>query len=117
MDIFREYTFEAAHRLTQVPTGHKCFKLHGHTYRVRLTVSGPVKYDGMVLDFAEIDAAFEPLLRDLDHHYLNEIHQLSNPTSENLALWLWNRLAGILPLTEVLVQETGRSGVVYRGES
>ncbi len=117
MEIFREFTFEAAHRLPYVPPGHKCARLHGHSYRVEVHVSGPVdEAAGWVMDFGEIKAAFAPLDDQLDHRYLNEVAGLDNPTSENLARWIWDRLAGSLPLSAVTVRETCTSGCTYRGE-
>lgn len=118
MEIFREFTFEAAHRLPRVPADHKCARLHGHSYRVVVHVRGPVDPDaGWVLDFADIKAAFAPLHEVLDHHYLNEVDGLDNPTSENLARWIWDRLAGELPLARVVVRETCTSGCSYEGEA
>lgn len=118
MEIFREFTFEAAHRLPNVPEGHKCRRLHGHSYRVTVHVSGPVDPGtGMVMDFADIKAAFRPLMDQLDHYYLNEVAGLENPTSENLARWIWQRLAPGLPLSKVIVRETCTSGAVYTGEA
>jgi 6-pyruvoyltetrahydropterin/6-carboxytetrahydropterin synthase len=117
MEIFREFTFEAAHRLPHLPDGHKCRRLHGHSYRVEVHVGGPVDpATGMVMDFAEIKAAFAPVHEQLDHYYLNEVEGLENPTSENLARWIWVRLAAALPLTRVVVRETCTSGVAYTGE-
>lgn len=116
MEIFREFTFEAAHRLPQVPAGHKCARLHGHSFRVTVHVEGEVDArTGWVLDFADISAAFRPLHGQLDHYYLNEVPGLENPTSENLARWIWDRLAGTLPLSAVAVRETCTAGCVYRG--
>ncbi|GAA0254368.1 6-carboxytetrahydropterin synthase QueD [Saccharothrix mutabilis subsp. mutabilis] len=117
MEIFREFTFEAAHRLPEVPEGHKCARLHGHSYRVTVHVEGPVDPTaGWVMDFGDVKAAFKPLEEQLDHHYLNEVPGLENPTSENLAVWIWDRLAPGLPgLSSVTVRETCTSGCTYRG--
>ena len=116
MDLFRTFTFEAAHHLPSVPAGHKCRRLHGHSYRIEIRVSGDVDpATGMVMDFEEIARAFAPLRDRLDHHYLNEIEGLDNPTSEKLAGWIWERLEGSLPLAAVVVRETCTSGVEYRG--
>jgi 6-pyruvoyltetrahydropterin/6-carboxytetrahydropterin synthase len=117
MQVFKEFGFEAAHRLPNVAPDHKCARLHGHSFRVRIHVDGPVgDRSGWVLDFADITAACRPLRDRLDHHYLNEIEGLENPTSENLAVWIWERLAPSLPgLSGVVVQETCTSGVDYRG--
>ncbi len=117
MLIHKQFRFEAAHRLPNVPAGHKCARLHGHSFRVEIHVSGDVDpHTGWVMDFAEIKAAFEPLYRQLDHHYLNEVDGLDNPTSERLAAWIWARLKPALPLlSEVVVHETCTSGCRYRG--
>ena len=116
-EIFREFTFEAAHQLPNVPEGHKCSRLHGHSFKVVVSVAGPVDPDlGWVMDFGDIKAAFKPLEDQLDHRYLNEVDGLKNPTSENLARWIWDRLQLRLPgLTEVVVRETCTSGCRYRG--
>lgn len=117
MEIFREFTFEAAHRLPHVPEGHKCARLHGHSFRVEIHVRGEVDPElGWVMDFAELKKAFQPLDDQLDHRYLNDVDGLENPTSENLARWIWDRLTDTLPLSAVQVRETCTSGCVYRGE-
>jgi 6-pyruvoyltetrahydropterin/6-carboxytetrahydropterin synthase len=117
MEIFREFTFEAAHRLPNVPDGHKCARLHGHSFRVEVHVAGEVdKTSGWVMDFADIKRAFAPLADQLDHRYLNEVPGLDNPTSEVLARWVWRGLADQLPLCSVVVRETCTSGCIYRGE-
>lgn len=118
MRLFKEFSFESAHRLPNVPEGHKCARLHGHSFHIRVTVDGAVgATTGWVMDFAELKAAFAPLHEALDHRYLNEIDGLDNPTSEHLARWIWRHLAGSLPdLVEVEVRETCTSGCAYRGE-
>jgi len=118
MEIVKEFTFEAAHLLPNVPQGHKCRRLHGHSFRVALYVTGAVEAEtGWVMDFADIAEAFRPVLEQLDHHYLNEVQGLENPTSENIARWIWQRMKPTLPrLTKVAVRETCTEGCVYRGE-
>jgi 6-pyruvoyltetrahydropterin/6-carboxytetrahydropterin synthase len=117
MDLFAEFSFEAAHRLPNVAPDHKCARLHGHSFNVRLTVTGPVDPKlGWVIDFADVKGAFAPLHAVLDHHYLNEVDGLENPTSEVLAMWLWERLKPTLPmLSAVEVRETCTVGCVYKG--
>jgi len=118
MEIFKEFTFEAAHRLPNVPAGHKCARLHGHSFRVSVHVRGPLGAEtGWVQDFAELKDAFAPLHRVLDHNYLNEIPGLENPTSEVIARWIWQQLQPALPaLCRVLVRETCTSGCIYEGD-
>lgn len=117
VELYKQFTFEAAHRLPNVPAGHKCARLHGHSFGVELRVSGPLDPAlGWVMDFADIKAAFRPIHDQLDHHYLNEIPGLENPTSEVLAVWIWDRLKPTLPmLSAVIVRETCTSGCEYRG--
>ena len=117
MDLFAEFSFEAAHRLPNVAPDHKCARLHGHSFNVRVTVTGPVDPKlGWVIDFADVKRAFAPLRAVLDHYYLNEVEGLENPTSEVLAMWLWKRLKPNLPmLSAVEVRETCTVGCVYRG--
>jgi len=117
MDIFKIFHIEAAHRLTGVPPGHKCARLHGHSFRVEIHVSGEVDpHTGWVIDFAEIKAIFAPIYARLDHNYLNDIEGLDNPTSERLAIWIWQALKPDLPLlSRVVVHETCTSGCSYAG--
>ena len=118
MEIFKEFSFEAAHRLPNVPAGHKCARLHGHSFLAAVYVSGEVDpRTGWIIDFAEIKAAFKPLHDQLDHHYLNDIDGLENPTSENIARWVWKRLKPALPLLcKVVVHETCTTKCIYSGE-
>ena len=117
-EIFKEFTFEAAHLLPNVPEGHKCGRLHGHSFHVELHVAGPIESkSGWLMDFADIKTSFDPLFRRLDHNYLNEIEGLENPTSENIARWIWNELKPTVPqLSQVVIRETCTCGAIYRGE-
>lgn len=118
MEIFKVFQIEAAHRLPNVPADHKCARLHGHSFKIEVHVSGEVDpAAGWVQDFADLSAAFAPLYARLDHHYLNDIDGLENPTSENLAIWIWKELAPSLRgLSKIVVRETCTSGCSYEGE-
>jgi 6-pyruvoyltetrahydropterin/6-carboxytetrahydropterin synthase len=118
MDIFKDFTIEAAHHLPNVPTGHKCGRLHGHSFRIEVHVRGPINHAmGWVIDFADIKAAFKAVEEAIDHRYLNEVVGLANPTSENLARWIWEHVFPALPmLSRVVVRETCTTGCVYEGE-
>lgn len=117
VEIFKEFTLEAAHRLPYVPEGHKCGRLHGHSFKVEIHVKGEVDpATGWLIDFADIKSAFMPLYIQLDHNYLNELEGLENPTSENLAIWIWSKLKPKLKeLFRVVVRETCTCGCVYEG--
>jgi 6-pyruvoyltetrahydropterin/6-carboxytetrahydropterin synthase len=116
--LVHEFRFEAAHRLPRVPEGHKCARLHGHSFRVELAVEGPVDPDtGWMIDFAELHAAWSPLHELLDHHYLNEISGLENPTSEVLSRFIWQRLKPRLTtLSRITLYETCESRCEYEGD-
>lgn len=118
MKIFKEFSFEAAHRLPNVPTGHKCARLHGHSFTVRISVEGPVgEESGWVMDFADIGEAYSAIHQQLDHYYLNDIEGLENPTSENIARWIWQRLKPQLAqLSEIEIRETCTSACVFNGD-
>ena len=117
MEIFKIFHIEAAHRLPAVPSGHKCSRLHGHSFRIEVHVAGPVgRESGWVMDFADLKEAFAPVFDALDHRYLNDIDGLENPTSENLAIWIWRAMKPRLPaLDRIIVHETCTSGCSYRG--
>lgn len=118
MEIFKQFTFDSAHYLPHVPEDHKCRRMHGHTYIVRLYVSGNIDPKlGWVADFGEIKMLWKPIEEQLDHHTLNNIEGLENPTAENLAIWIWRKVKPKLSmLSRVDVCENATSGVVYRGE-
>jgi 6-pyruvoyltetrahydropterin/6-carboxytetrahydropterin synthase len=115
MEIYKEFTFESAHSLPKLPSGHKCSRIHGHSFRVRLYVKGDVdKSLGWIMDYSDIKEKFEPILDQLDHRYLNEVSGLENPTSENIAVWIWERTKQVLPkLSRVEIKETCTTGCVY----
>lgn len=117
--LVREFSFEAAHRLPNASPGHKCGRLHGHSFRVEVVCEGEAdRKTGWLVDFAEIKRAFSELHELLDHQYLNEIEGLDNPTSENIAKWIWVRLKPRLaPLAQVNVAETSTLRCEYRGET
>jgi 6-pyruvoyltetrahydropterin/6-carboxytetrahydropterin synthase len=116
VELRKTFQFEAAHLLPRLPESHKCRRLHGHSFKVDVVVAGACDPNlGWLIDYAEIAAAFRPLWEQLDHRYLNEVPGLENPTSENLAAWIWTRLKPRLPLlTEVVVAETCTARCVYR---
>ncbi len=118
MTIFKEISFEAAHFLPNVPEGHKCRRLHGHSYIIQIYITGNVDPNvGWVMDFGDLKEVAEPIISQLDHHCLNEIPGLENPTCELLARWIWSRLRPGLPmLDKLVVKETPTSGCIYHGE-
>jgi len=117
MKITQAFTFEAAHRLPHVPTTHKCHRMHGHSYKVELQLEGPVDpVSGFVIDFFDVERVFGPLLQELDHHTLNDIPGLSNPTAENIAIWVWERAKPLLrELSSVRIYETPNCWAEYEG--
>jgi 6-pyruvoyltetrahydropterin/6-carboxytetrahydropterin synthase len=116
--LIKEYRFEAAHRLPHVPPGHKCARLHGHSFKFEIEVHGPVDpATGWFIDFGALDEVVMPLVNVLDHNYLNEIEGLANPTSEVLAFWLWQHIRPLIPsLVSVILYETADARCIYRGE-
>ena len=117
MQLRKSFQFEAAHLLPRLPKSNKCRRLHGHSFQVEIVVSGDCDpHLGWVMDYADISATFRPIWNSLDHHYLNEIRGLDNPTSENIAAWIWKKLKPRLPaLEEIVVAETCTAKCVYRG--
>ncbi len=117
VELVKSFGFEAAHHLPAFPEGHKCRRMHGHSFRVDVHVAGEIP-EGQhhLIDYGEIGVIIEPLRGQLDHYCLNEIEGLANPTSEMIAHWLWERMKPDLPLlSQVVVHETCTSRCVYRG--
>lgn len=118
VQLSKTFTFEAAHFLPTFPEGHKCRRLHGHSFKVTVRVAGEVDEEqGVLIDYGQIKAACEPIRKQLDHYCLNDVDGLENPTAENLSRWIWQRLEPALPLlSAVVVHETCTSACEYRGE-
>ena len=116
MELRKTFQFEAAHSLPNLPADHKCYRLHGHSFKIDVVVEGECDPKlGWVMDYADISEAFNPIWKQLDHHHLNEIKGLENPTSEMIAKWVWDRLKPELPqLSAIEVAETCNARCVYR---
>ncbi len=117
VELVKDFNFEAAHFLPNVPEGHKCRRTHGHSFKGEIAIRGPVDPKlGWVMDFADLKKAVDPIVTELDHYLLNDIEGLENPTSELLAIWLWRRLASQVPnLFRVTIEETCTSRCHYYG--
>jgi len=116
--LTKDFYFESAQRLPRLPEGHPCKELHGHSFKVEVSIEGEVDPEiGWIYDHARISEAMEPIIEELDHSYLNDIPGLENPTIENMAAWIWKRLALILPgLAEIVLHETPKARVSYQGQ-
>ena len=116
--LAKTFTFEAAHHLPSFPDGHKCRRMHGHSFRVDVIVDGDLPAgQHHLIDYGDMTAAIEPVRAQLDHYCLNDIAELENPTSERLAEWIWKRLKPALPmLSQIDVHETCTSRCEYRGK-
>lgn len=119
MTIYKEFTFDSAHRLTRVPAGHKCAQMHGHTYRLIVSIHGEPDESGMIIDYADLAAAVESVVRQVDHQTLNDIHGLENPTTEVVAPWLWRRIYAALPTHHMTLElkESSTTGCIYDGNA
>ncbi|MFN4854670.1 MAG: 6-carboxytetrahydropterin synthase QueD [Bacteroidota bacterium] len=115
--IYKEFVFDSAHFLPNVAEGHPCRHMHGHTYRMKIWLSGePDPQTGWLMDFGDLKKQVQPLLTLMDHRVLNEISGLENPTAENISIWVWQKLKPLLPsLAQVEIHETPTSGVIYEG--
>lgn len=119
VELYKDFTFDAAHYLPMMPEGHKCKREHGHTYQVRLVVKGEVNpQTGIFIDYAEINHAAKKVCELLDHYKLNDVPGLENPTTENLCRWVWDYLKPFLlqSLTRLEIKESASSGCIYHGE-
>lgn len=118
MIIFKEFTFDSAHFLPNVPDGHKCKEIHGHTYQLTIYLKDDLHEElGWVIDFADIKRIVVPIVKSVDHKMLNNIPGLENPTCEKVAIWLWNKIKPDLPqLCKIELKETPTSGVIYKGK-
>ena len=118
MEVYKTFTIEAARSLPKLPNGHPCQNVHGHSFKITITVEGKIdKNTGFVMDFADIDSAFRPIYERIDHTYLNEINGLENPSSENLCRWIWKQLdLSLNGLKQIEVKETESTGCIYKGE-
>jgi 6-pyruvoyltetrahydropterin/6-carboxytetrahydropterin synthase len=118
MIIYKHFTFDAAHELPNVPDGHKCKNLHGHTYHLTVFLEGELDEKmGWIMDFNELKEVMKPVLKKVDHNYLNDLPGLENPTSEVIVRWIWKQIKPSLPLlTRLELRETPTSGVIYEGD-
>lgn len=118
MEIYREFAFDAAHFLPNVPPGHKCKDIHGHTYHIRIYIQGsPDKNLGWIIDFKELKNLITPVIDEVDHHLINNVPGLENPTAENLTIWFWQKLKPLFPsLSRIELKETPNTGVIYSGD-
>lgn len=114
MKISCEFHYDSAHQLPAVPEGHKCGRLHGHTYVLTVVVDGPVRGDGFVCDFADIKEEVKPLIDSLDHRLLNDIPGLENPTVEIQLAWMWERI-NLDGLAELTLREGLANAATYTG--
>jgi len=117
MIIYKQFSFDSAHFLPAVPEGHKCGNMHGHTYMLTVFIEGhPNENSGWIIDYGDLKKSIQPIIEKLDHHLLNEIPGLKNPTSENLSIWLWNNIKPLVPgLKRIELKETPTSGVIFEG--
>ena len=118
MDVCKTFSIESARSLPHLPEDHPCRNIHGHSFKITLTVSGTVdRHTGFVMDFADMDIVFDPIREQIDHAYLNEIDGLENPSSENLCKWIWRKLITSLPgLSKIEIRETDNTCCTYKGD-
>jgi 6-pyruvoyltetrahydropterin/6-carboxytetrahydropterin synthase len=117
MIVYKKFNIESARSLPNVLETHPCYQLHGHSFKIIISVKGQIdKHTGFVTDFQEIENAFNPIKKILDHSFLNKIEGLSNPTSENICIWIWDKIESSIPnICEIEIKETDSTGCIYRG--
>ena len=117
MIVYKKFNVESARSLPNVPETHPCYQLHGHSFKIIISVKGQLdKHTGFVTDFQEIENAFNPIKKILDHSFLNKIEGLSNPTSENICIWIWDKIESSIPnICEIEIKETDSTGCIYKG--
>ena len=117
MIVYKKFNIESARSLPNVPESHPCYQLHGHSFKIIISIIGQIdKNTGLVIDFQEIENAFNPIKKILDHSFLNKIEGLSNPTSENICIWIWDKIESSIPnICEIEIKETDSTGCIYRG--
>ena len=118
MIVYKKFNIESARSIPNLPKTHPCHHIHGHSFKIIISVKGPVnKQNGFVTDFQDIDDAFSPFKKELDHSYLNDIEGLQNPTSENICIWIWNKIQSSLPnIYKIEIKETDSTGCIYEGK-
>ena len=118
MNVYKTFSIEAARSLPNLSDDHPCKKVHGHSFKITITISGEIEpQTGFVLDFNDITTAFKPIKKQIDHVYLNDINGLENPSSENLCIWIWNKLLKALPtINQIEIKETDSTGCIYKGD-
>ena len=117
MIVYKKFNVESARSLPNVPETHPCYQLHGHSFKIIISVKGQLdKHTGFVTDFQEIENAFNPIKKILVHSFLNKIEGLGNPTSENICIWIWDKIESSIPnICEIEIKETDSTGCIYRG--
>ena len=117
MIVYKKFNIESARSLPNLPKTHPCHKIHGHSFKIIISVEGQIdKQSGFVMDFQIIENAFQPIKTLLDHTYLNDVKGLSNPSSENICIWIWDKLESSLPnIYKIEIKETDSTGCIYKG--
>jgi 6-pyruvoyltetrahydropterin/6-carboxytetrahydropterin synthase len=118
MEIYKEFSFDSAHFLPNVPEGHKCKNMHGHTYKLKVFIKGtPDPVLGWIMDFKDLKDVISNIIDQLDHKLINDIPGLENPTAENITIWIWKQISPLLSgLSRIELYETPTTGVIYSGE-